>query len=58
MIPTMTARPGHSKRLQGPTLILRRLGDGRTVPIGKSPVTIGRHPACEVALPEGAVPHS
>ncbi|MCB9840504.1 MAG: FHA domain-containing protein [Phycisphaeraceae bacterium] len=32
--------------------VLRQVGSDRIVPIGVSPVTIGRHSACEVALLE------
>ena len=32
--------------------VLRQAGSDRIVPIGVAPVTIGRHSACEVSLPE------
>jgi type II secretory ATPase GspE/PulE/Tfp pilus assembly ATPase PilB-like protein/pSer/pThr/pTyr-binding forkhead associated (FHA) protein len=54
MMPAMSAKPGTGsrKRVQGPSLVLRLVGSGRTVPVGKAPVTIGRHPTCEFSLPE------
>jgi hypothetical protein len=54
MMPAMREKTGSagSKRAAGPGLVLRQAGSGRTVPIGKAPVTIGRHSACEFSMPD------
>jgi len=53
-MPTMPSKPAKSSSGSKAAIVLhvRHAGTGRTLPIGRSPITIGRHSACEFSLPE------
>lgn len=53
-MPSMSSRPGKRASSEGgsSTLLLRHADTGRTLPLGRGAVVIGRHPGCEVALPD------
>lgn len=48
----MSSKPAKPSSSGRATLLLLHAATGRSLPIGRSPVTIGRHSACEFSLPD------